>query len=119
MNTVGQRIPKIDAAALTTGKGVYTEDLTPQNCLVVKVLRSPHAHARIKSIKCDTALKVNGIECILTYKDVPKIRYTFAGQSYPEPSPYDRYILEEVVRYVGDPVAIVAGRDERTVDRCV
>ena len=119
MNTVGQRIPKIDAAALTTGKGVYTEDLTPQNCLVVKVLRSPHAHARIKSIKCDTALKVNGIECILTYKDVPKIRYTFAGQSYPEPSPYDRYILEEVVRYVGDPVAIVAGRDERTVDKAM
>lgn len=119
MNTVSQRVPKLDAAALTTGKGVYTADLMPQNCLVVKVLRSPHAHARIKSIKTDTALKINGVECVLTWQDAPKIRYTLAGQSYPEPSPYDRYILEDVVRYVGDPVAIVAGRDERTVDKAL
>ena len=119
MNTVNQPIPKIDAQALTTGKGVYTDDLAPANCLIVKVLRSPHAFAKIKSIKTDAALKVNGIECVLTYADMPKIRYTLAGQSYPEPSPYDRYILEDIVRYVGDPVAIVAGRDERTVDKAL
>lgn len=119
LKQVNQRIPKLDGMALTTGKGVYTDDIVPQGCLVVKVLRSPHAFAKIKSIKTDTALRVDGIECILTYQDVPKIRYTLAGQSYPEPSPYDRYILEQVVRYVGDPVAIVAGRDEKAVDKAL
>ena len=119
MNTVNQRVPKIDAMSLITGKGVYTEDLIPPNCLVVKLLRSPHPFAKIKSIKIDTALKVAGIECILTHQDVPKIRFTMAGQSYPEPSAYDRYILEDVVRYVGDPVAIVAGKDERCVDKAM
>ena len=119
MNTVNQRVPKIDAMPLITGKGVYTEDLIPPNCLVVKLLRSPHPFAKIKSIKIDTALKVAGIECILTHQDVPKIRFTMAGQSYPEPSAYDRYILEDVVRYVGDPVAIVAGKDERCVDKAM
>lgn len=119
MHTVGKPLPKIDAAALTTGCGVYTEDQAPPNCLVVRVLRSPHAHALIKSIRKDAALKVAGIECILTHEDAPPIRFTFAGQSYPEPSPYDRYILENRVRYVGDPVAIVAGRDESAVAKAL
>lgn len=120
MRLVNQAIPKLDGLALTAGQGAYTDDLATQNgCLVVKVLRSPHPFARILSIKKDTASKVNGVECILTWEDVPQIRYTLAGQSYPEPSPYDRYILEQVVRYVGDPVAIVAGRDEACVDKAL
>ena len=116
---VNQAIPKLDGAALTGGKGVYTEDMVPRDCLVVQVLRSPHAHARIKSIRKDAASRVPGISCILTWEDVPQIRYTLAGQSYPEPSPYDRYILERTVRYVGDPVAIVAGRDKDCVARAM
>ena len=119
MKLVNQAIPKVDGAALTAGKGVYTDDIAPKGSLVVKVLRSPHAFARIKSIRKETASRVTGIECILTWEDVPQIRYTLAGQSYPEPSPYDRYILERVVRYVGDPVAIVAGRDEACVDKAM
>ena len=116
---VNQAIPKLDGAALTGGKGVYTEDMVPRDCLVVQVLRSPHAHARIKSIRKDAASRVPGISCILTWEDVPQIRYTLAGQSYPEPSPYDRYILERTVRYVGDPVAIVAGRDKDCVAKAM
>ncbi len=54
------------------------------------------------------------MECVLTYQDVPKIRFTKAGQSFPEPSPYDRLILDSLVRYVGDEVAIVAADDEKT-----
>ena len=120
MNYVNQAVPKLDSAALTAGQGAYTDDLATQNgCLVVKVLRSPHPFAKILSIKRETASRVNGVECILTWEDVPQIRYTLAGQSYPEPSPYDRYILEQVVRYVGDPVAIVAGRDEACVDKAL
>ncbi len=119
MRYVNKAVPKTDGMALTSGKGLYTDDLAPRDCLVVKVLRSPYAFARIKSIRKETASRVTGIACILTWEDVPKIRYTLAGQSYPEPSPYDRYILDQVVRYVGDPVAIVAGRDEASVDKAM
>jgi CO/xanthine dehydrogenase Mo-binding subunit len=110
---VGQALPKTDAIAICTGKPVYTEDLAPANALVIKILRSPHAFARIKSIDTTKARNVKGVECILTYKDVPKVRFTLAGQSYPEPSPYDRLILDPIVRYVGDEVAIIAATSER------
>ena len=119
MRYVNKAVPKTDGMALASGKGLYTDDLAPRDCLVVKTLRSPHAFARIKSIRKESASRVAGIACILTWEDVPKIRYTLAGQSYPEPSPYDRYILDQVVRYVGDPVAIVAGRDEASVDKAM
>lgn len=58
--------------SLLTGKPVYTDDIAPSNCLIVKVLRSPHAHALIEDINVSIASKVPGIECILTYKDVPQ-----------------------------------------------
>ncbi len=119
MKLVNKAIPKLDSGALTAGKGVYTDDIAPSDCLVVKVLRSPHAFARIRESRKEAACKVPGVVCILTWQDVPKIRYTLAGQSYPEPSPYDRYILEQTVRYVGDPVAIVAGVDEACVERAI
>ncbi|MFA5903453.1 MAG: molybdopterin cofactor-binding domain-containing protein [Desulfobacula sp.] len=119
MKTVNQGIEKIDAMALLTGKPVYTDDLAPENCLVVKVLRSPHAFAAIKDIDAADALKIEGVECILTHKDVPGKRFTMAGQSYPEPSPYDRLILDQMVRYVGDPVAIAAGISEKAVEKAL
>ena len=115
MKVVNQAIPKVDSKALVTGKPVYTDDIAPKDCLVVKVLRSPHAHALIKNIKTDTAVKVPGIECVLTYKDCPDRRFTMAGQTYPEPSPYDRLILDKRVRFVGDAVAVIAGENEAAV----
>ncbi|EGW38584.1 molybdopterin cofactor-binding domain-containing protein [Desulfosporosinus sp. OT] len=114
MKSVGQSIRKIDGMAIATGKPVYTQDLATPNALVVKILRSPHAFAKINSIDISRAEKMEGVECIITFKDVPAGRFTLAGQSYPEPSPYDRLILDEMVRYVGDEVAIVAAVDEKT-----
>ena len=116
---VGAGVIKKDAMALVTGKPVYTDDIAPENCLVVKVLRSPHAHALIQDIDISAAEKVPGIECIITWKDVPQKRFTLAGQTYPEPSPYDRLILDQRVRFVGDPAAIVAGETEEAVDHAM
>lgn len=116
---VGKGIVKKDAKALLSGQPVYTDDLAPEHCLIVKLLRSPHAHAMIKEIVTDKAKKIPGIEAIYTYKDVPQNRFTEAGQTFPEPSPDDRLILDQHVRYVGDPVAIVAGVDEACVNRAL
>jgi CO/xanthine dehydrogenase Mo-binding subunit len=119
MNSVGKGAIKKDAMALVTGQPVYCDDLAPKDCLIVKLLRSPHAYAKIKSIDTSIAKRIPGIEAVYTYEDVPTSRFTLAGQSYPEPSPYDRRILENVVRYVGDEVAIVAGANEDCVDRAL
>lgn len=119
MKYVNKSIRKSDSMALLSGKPVYTEDLAPKNCLVVKLLRSPHAHALIENIDTTIAMKVPGIECVLTYEDMPKSRYTTAGQSYPEPSPYDKLILDRRLRCVGDPVAIVAGENEKAVNKAL
>ncbi|WP_425058700.1 Putative xanthine dehydrogenase molybdenum-binding subunit XdhA [Sporomusa carbonis] len=116
MKYIGKAIAKTDAIAISTGQPVYTEDLAAPNALVVKILHSPHAFARIKSIDTAKARALQGVACILTHKDVPQVRFTLAGQSYPEPSPYDRLILDPVVRYVGDEVAIIAAADERTAN---
>lgn len=116
---ISKPVRKKDAMSLVTGKPVYTDDLAPVNCLVVKVLRSPHAHAVIEEINIDIAKKVPGIEAIYTYKDVPQKRFTMAGQTYPEPSPYDRLILDKRLRYVGDEVAIIAGETLKAVDKAL
>ena len=117
--SVGSPVRKKDAMALVTGKPVFLEDLVPKNYLVVKLLRSPYANARVISADTTVAKKVPGIEAVYTWEDVPKSRFTMAGQTYPEPSPYDRLILDRHVRYVGDPVAIVAGKDEQSVDKAL
>lgn len=119
MKIVGTPAVKKDARALVTGKPVYTDDLAFKDCLVVKVLRSPHAHALIKSIDKSRAEEVRGIACILTWEDVPKKRFTMAGQTYPEPSPYDRLILDRRMRFVGDVAAVVAGESEEAVDHAL
>mgnify|MGYP004517554735 CR=1 FL=1 len=119
MRVVGTPVRKKDAMALITGKPVFTNDMAPKDCLVVKLLRSPHANALIEEIKTDVAMKVPGIEAIYTWKDVPQERFTNAGQTYPEPSPYDRLLLDKQVRFVGDPVAIVAGENDACVDKAL
>ena len=119
MKAVNQPIMKKDAVSLVTGQPVYTEDIAPKDCLVVKALRSSHAHAWVKSVQTDAAKKVPGIVCIVTADDVPHTRFTIAGQTYPELSPYDKLILDKHIRYVGDPVALVAGVTEEAVDKAL
>ena len=119
MKYVNKPVPKTDAMSLVTGKPVYTDDLAPSDCLIVKLLRSPHANAWIEEIKTDAAKKIEGIECVLTYEDVSHKRFTLAGQTAPEISPWDRYIIDKHVRFVGDTVAIVAGETEEAVDKAL
>lgn len=115
MDFVGKEIPKIDGLGLVKGTPAYTSDLDiGENALIVKILRSPHASARIRAIDTSEAEALPGVECVLTHLNSPTTRFTLAGQSFPEPSPYDRRILDDHMRYVGDEVAIVAAVDERT-----
>ncbi len=116
MKVVNNKTHSIDGTALMQGKGKYTDDLAEQGSLVIKILRSPHAFAHIKSIDVSEAQKLNGVALVLTYKDVPHVSFSRAGQGYPEPSPHDKFILDEYVRYVGDEVAMVAAIDERVAE---
>ena len=121
MKTVNQSMRKKDAMQLVTGQPVYMDDVIPQDCLIVKLLRSPHANAIVQEIDTSRALLVPGIEAIYTWKDVDQQgrRYTQAGQTYPEPSPYDRLVIDLHVRFAGDVVAILAGKDEKCVDKAM
>ncbi|MBE6932304.1 MAG: aldehyde oxidase [Ruminococcaceae bacterium] len=112
-HTVQHSVRKKDAMQLLTGKPVYTDDLAPKDALIVKLLRSPHANAIVRSIDTEKAKKVPGIVDIYTWEDVPKNRYSNAGQTYPEPSPYDRLIIDRHVRFSGDVVAIIAAEHEK------
>ena len=121
MKVVNKPLRKKDAMQLVTGQPVYMDDVIPEGCLCVKLLRSPHANAIVESISTAAAMKVPGMERIFTWEDVPQDgrRYTQAGQTYPEASPYDRLVIDRHVRFVGDIVAIVAGEDEKCVDKAM
>ena len=121
LKIVNKPVRKKDAMQLLTGKPVYTDDLIKQPCLIVKLLRSIHANAIVRDIDISEAMHIEGIEAIFTYKDIDQNqeRYTTAGASYPEFAPYDRLIIDRHVRYVGDVVAIVAGKNEKAVDKAL
>ena len=121
MKTVNQPVRKKDAMQLVTGQPVYMDDVIPQDCLIVKLLRSPHANAIVKNIDTSRAMLVPGMEVIYTWKDVDQNarRYTQAGQTSPEMSPYDRLVIDRHVRFAGDVVAILAGKDEKCVDKAM
>ncbi len=116
---IGSSVRKKDSSQLLLGKPTFVDDITPKDCLVVKVLRSPHAHAIITSIDTKKALLVPGIVAVYTYQDSPQKRFTIAGQTSPEPSPRDRLLLDRHLRFMGDAVAIVAGETEKAVDKAL
>ncbi len=104
---VGQSIDKLDGPALVTGQAVYTDDFTLPGMLFDRILWSPRAHARIRAIDTAAAECLPGVRLILHYGNVPRVAYTTAGQGFPEPSPYDSFIFDQKVRFVGDRVAAV------------
>ena len=116
---VGKSFRKKDSMQLLTGNPVYVDDITPMNALVVKILRSPHANAIVQEIKTDVAKKVPGVVDIYTWQDVPQTRFAIAGQTYPEPSPYDRLIIDRHVRFAGDVVAIIAAETEKAAEKAM
>ena len=119
LRVVNNKTPSVDGKGLMQGRSFYTDDLAAPNSLVIKMLRSPHAFAHIKSIDVSEAQKLNGVALVLTYKDVPHVSFSRAGQGYPEPSPHDKFILDEYVRYVGDEVAMVAAIDEEVAEEAL
>ncbi len=114
MKVVNQKIPSIDGKGIMQGKRAFTDDYAEPGSLIVKVLRSPHAFAKITDIDVSKAEALDGVKLVLTYKNVPRKAFTRAGQGYPEPSPHDKFVLDSYVRYVGDEVACVAAIDEET-----
>ncbi len=121
LKVVNHAFRKKDAMQLVTGKPVYVDDITPKNCLAVKLLRSPHANAVVEEIQTEAAMKVPGMVRIFTWKDVDQNakRYTQAGQTYPEFSPYDRLLIDRHVRFAGDVVAVLAGETLEAVEKAM
>ena len=108
LSVVGKAERKIDAVKLVTGKSAFVDDIELRSLLYARILTSPHAHAVIREIDVSEARALPGVHAVLTYKDVPRVAYTRAGQSWPDLEPHDQYALDNRVRFVGDRVAVVA-----------
>ena len=110
---LGSAIERREDPSLLTGDAEYTDDIQLPDSAHAAILRSQYAHARIEGIDTSEAEAMDGVHAVLTpWSDaVPDAKYTSAGQSYPEPSLWDMNVLNEHVRYVGDPVAAVAAED--------
>ena len=105
---VGKPEKKVDAIKLVQGKPAFAADMESRGMLTAKVLHSPVAHARIKSIDTSDAKALPGVAAVLTWKDIPRVVWSTAGQSDPIPGPLDTFSLDNKVRFVGDRVALVA-----------
>jgi putative selenate reductase molybdopterin-binding subunit len=116
---VGKPKEKVDAVKLVQGKPAFTADFERRDMLYAKVLHSPYAHARIKSIRTDKAREMPGVHCVLTHEDIPRVPYSTAGQSDPIPGPLDCYSLDNKVRFVGDRVAFVAAESEEIAEKAL
>ena len=109
---IGKPELKVDAVKLVQGKPAFAADIEKRGMLVAKVLFSPVAHALIKNIDVEKARALPGVAAVLTYKDIPRVVYSTAGQSDPIPGPLDAFSLDRKVRFVGDRVAFVAAETE-------
>jgi len=103
---VGYPVPRVDALDKVLGKAIYSEDISFLDMLYGRVLRAGVPHAVIEEIDTREAEAMKGVVCVLTSKDIPGVnRYGIAFQ--------DQYALaEDKVRYIGDPVALVAAESE-------
>jgi putative selenate reductase molybdopterin-binding subunit len=117
--TVGKPETKVDAVKLVQGKPAFTADIELRGMLHARVLRSPHAHARIKKIDTSKARDLEGVAAVLTWRDIPRVVYSTAGQSDPIPGPLDTFSLDNKVRFVGDRVAIVAAETAEIAEKAL
>src|SRR5579859_1757085 len=119
LSIVGKAERKVDAVKLVTGKPAYVDDIELRDMLHGRLLTSPHAHAIIRDIDVSEARALPGVHAVLTYKDIPRVPYTTAGQSWPEPGPHDQYSLDYIVRFVGDRVAAVAAETAEIAEQAL
>jgi putative selenate reductase molybdopterin-binding subunit len=117
--TVGKPEKKVDAIKLVQGKPAFTADIDMRGMLYARVLRSPHAHARIQSIDASKARALKGVAVVLTWQDIPRVAYSTAGQSDPIPGPLDTFSLDNKVRFVGDRVAMVAAETPEIAEKAL
>jgi putative selenate reductase molybdopterin-binding subunit len=118
-STVGRNVRKVDGMGLATGGPLFVADLASPDTLYGAILPSPHAHAIIKSIDISKAEDLEGVYCILYYGNTVRVPHTTAGQGYPEPSPYDTYMFDKKMRYVGDRVAAVAAETMKICEKAL
>ncbi len=114
---VGHSVPKVDSMAMACGREVYVADHDLRDALIGYIVPSPHAHARIKRIDAKKARAIAGVHAVLTWEDLPRIAHTTAGQGFTEPSPYDSFILDNKVRFVGDRVALIAAETRELAEQ--
>ncbi|MFL5624218.1 MAG: molybdopterin-dependent oxidoreductase [Ktedonobacteraceae bacterium] len=119
LSIVGKPERKVDAIKLVTGKPAFVDDIDLRDLLYGRLLTSPYAHAVIRDIDASKARALPGVHAVLTYKDVPRVPYTTAGQSWPEPGPHDQYCLDYMVRFVGDRVAAVAAETPEIAEQAL
>jgi putative selenate reductase molybdopterin-binding subunit len=119
LKRIGKPEIKVDAVKLVQGKPAFAADLELRGMLVAKVLRSPHAHARIRRIDASRARALPGVAAVLTWQDIPRVVYSTAGQSDPIPGPLDTFSLDNKVRFVGDRVAFVAAETEEIAEQAL
>ncbi len=119
LRVVGKGVPKVDGVKLAAGRPVFTDDIKLEGMLYGALLTSPHAHARIKRIDASRARALPGVHVVLTYKDIPRVKYASGGQSYPQPPPYDQVVLDNKVRHEGDRVAVVAAETPELARRAL
>ncbi|EGG0569087.1 molybdopterin-dependent oxidoreductase Mo/Fe-S-binding subunit [Escherichia coli] len=112
LEVIGKHYPKTDAAKMVQAKPCYVEDRVTADACVIKMLRSPHAHALITHLDVSKAEALPGVVHVITHLNCPDIYYTPGGQSAPEPSPLDRRMFGKKMRHVGDRVAAVVAESE-------
>ena len=122
-NVVGKSVQRLDAIAKVTGRAKYTDDFFERDMLVGKVVRSPHAHARVLSIDADAARALPGVVAVITPADLPSIKFATAGHPWSLDPGHrdveDRLILTDRARFVGDAVAAVVAEDLLTAEKAV
>src|SRR4029078_2716578 len=104
------------AERIVTGNACYTMDVAMEGMLHLKVLRSPHAHARIKAIRRDKPLAVPGVQAVFTWEDVPRRPYTTACHDDFHVDPDDTFMLDNVARFLGQRVAGVVAESEAAAE---